>query len=215
MTMHPLLACLPKLPSVSKVWEVDRSAAGVATAATEAAGAEAIAGAATNRIRQSIMNNYMFFICTMYRQQQSVYLTLRFVMLFHSQIKCYKQRVHSVRKSTIFSDFSFRTKTQNMSIKNHVEANKAWIFAPKLKKNRNSNIWRENSNFIRFKVNFKSQILDFGAKNWNWRKSADFPNVVESNREVEWDSSWYFPAMLFMIFIENTWFDLTVQLSHF
>ena len=26
------------------------------------------------------------------------------------------------------------------------------------------NLWRENSNFIRFKVNFHGQILGFGAK---------------------------------------------------
>ena len=63
----------------------------------------------------------------------------------------------------IFSDFDFRTKTQNVTMKIHFEANKAWIFVPKLIK-RNSNIKRENSNFIRFKVKFHFHILGFGAK---------------------------------------------------
>ena len=48
-------------------------------------------------------------------------------------------------------------------MKIHFEANKNWIFAPKMIK-AIDNIWREDSNFFRFKVNLHAEIVVFGAK---------------------------------------------------
>ena len=48
-------------------------------------------------------------------------------------------------------------------MKIHFEANKDRIFAPKMIK-ANDNIWREDSNFIRSKVNFHAEIVVFAAK---------------------------------------------------
>ena len=66
-------------------------------------------------------------------------------------------------KAHFFSDLNFRTKTWNDSIKIHFEANKVWIFAPR-KIKADYNILREESNFIRSKVNFHAEIVVFGAQ---------------------------------------------------
>ena len=64
-------------------------------------------------------------------------------------------------KPQFFSDLNFRTKTWTLSMKIHFDVNVVWIFAPNMV---NNNLWREDSNFIHFKVNFHAQILVFGAK---------------------------------------------------
>ena len=48
-------------------------------------------------------------------------------------------------------------------MKIHFKANKVWIFAPKTSF-LFDHFWCENSNFIRFKVNFHAVISGFGAK---------------------------------------------------
>ena len=66
-------------------------------------------------------------------------------------------------KPQFFSDLNFRTNTWNYSMKIYFEANKGWIFAPKMIK-ANDNIGREDSNFIRSEVNFHADIVIYGAK---------------------------------------------------
>ena len=67
------------------------------------------------------------------------------------------------RNSIFFSNLNFRTKTYNLSMKIHFEADKDWIFAPKIIKKKN-NFWREDSNFILFDMNIHAKIRGFGAK---------------------------------------------------
>ena len=66
-------------------------------------------------------------------------------------------------KTQFLSDQNFRTKSYNFSMKKYCEANKVWIFAPKIIVLLD-HFWCENSNFIRFKLNFHAWIVDFGAK---------------------------------------------------
>ena len=68
-------------------------------------------------------------------------------------------------------------------MKIHFEANTVWIFAPKMIQEKN-NLWREDSNFICFKVNFHAVISGFRAKIKFGEKVRFFRKVYAASRRL-------------------------------